>query len=347
MQVFIISSARDGHTAPVKWALESVGIPTVCYEGFGWEEARKARIVTFPEVAVSLGGRPVNAGDTVWIRRIQPPSRHPGLHPADRKFAAGESEAFQRGLLLMLEAVGARCVNPWEAARLIDDKPRQLALARQCGISVPATIFGNDSSAIKEFVNQGKHVVYKSFYPHAWQNRRTGGSAICTAFDIGNGIEDWAERLTYAPGIYQHRVDKLFDVRLHIMGRELIAFSIETPAGTVDWRPETVLGRVRVEPIEVPAAVRRQVLAFAAAARIEFGCCDFAVDRSALWWFLEVNEQGQFLGIQHLLPGAGLFQQFLSLLVASRFPPEAFPPLEDFQGPADPGTPAPRFETEE
>lgn len=334
--------------AAVRWALECAGIPTVCYEGFGWEQSRQAHVVTDPEFAVNLGEQTVRGQDTVWIRRIQQPSMHPGLHPADRKFVAGENQAFQRALFLVLQESGARCINPWSAGRLIDNKPRQLALARRCGLEVPATIFGNDRSAITKFVRQGGPVVFKSFYPHAWQIGKTRLSAIAAAFDITEGVADWVDLIDYSPGIYQRRVDKIFDVRLHILGRELLAFSIEAPANTVDWRPELLLGRIKVSPVRIPCIVRQSVLAFAAAAQIEFGVCDFAVDKLGTWWFLEINEQGQFLGIQHMLPGTTLFQQFLSLLAPTHPPPEAFPALADFPEPdAEFGVPAPRFETEE
>ena len=46
------------------------------------------------------------------------------------------------------------------------------------------------------------------------------------------------------------------------------------------------------------------------------GCFDMSVDQDGRWWFLEVNQSGQFLWIDGLDPSARLYQRMLAFLAA-------------------------------
>ncbi|HWZ44623.1 MAG TPA: hypothetical protein VNW97_14195 [Candidatus Saccharimonadales bacterium] len=103
------------------------------------------------------------------------------------------------------------------------------------------------------------------------------------------------EVLTYAPGIYQEMVAKQFDIRMVIMGHRVYSFALHNPLKALDWRQDAGLGNVSVEIIPTPPDIEKGILAFARKAQICFGSVDFAVDNNRQWWFLEINEQGQFL----------------------------------------------------
>jgi len=71
-----------------------------------------------------------------------------------------------------------------------------------------------------------------------------------------------------------------------------------------------------VELIATPAAVESGILRFAAAAGVSTGSLDLAVDRNGQWWFLEINEQGQFLWLDDFCPQAQLLEKFCAFLTA-------------------------------
>ncbi|MEI4861446.1 hypothetical protein Q8G41_28045, partial [Klebsiella pneumoniae] len=68
--------------------------------------------------------------------------------------------------------------------------------------------------------------------------------------------------------------------------------------------------------IETPAEIEKQLLAFAALSGISFGSFDFAIDEEGRWWYLEVNEGGQFLWLDEFNEDAHLQEKFLSFLTA-------------------------------
>ena len=120
--------------------------------------------------------------------------------------------------------------------------------------------------------------------------------------------------LTYAPAIFQDMVVKDYDVRMVLMGNNVYSYSLHNPKGALDWRQDAGQGLVQVEIIETPPDVERAVLAFAHKAGVTFGSLDFAIDKQGNWWFLEINEQGQFLWLDQFNPKVDTQQKFLAFM---------------------------------
>jgi hypothetical protein len=47
---------------------------------------------------------------------------------------------------------------------------------------------------------------------------------------------------------------------------------------------------------------------------LSFGCIDFAVSKENVWYFLEVNQMGQFLFVEQIFPEFRMLDMFLQLL---------------------------------
>jgi hypothetical protein len=73
---------------------------------------------------------------------------------------------------------------------------------------------------------------------------------------------------------------------------------------------------VKAEPIITPPEVEESVLAFAAKSGIACGSFDFAIDNQDRWWFLEVNEGGQFLWLDACNAGLHVQEKFLAFVTA-------------------------------
>lgn len=89
-------------------------------------------------------------------------------------------------------------------------------------------------------------------------------------------------------------IDKVFEVRLTVVGRRVFAAALrsDSAAGQVDWRRDYSALRYRV--IEPPDPVTKGVAAFMDEFGLNFGAFDFAVDTEGVWWFFECNSAGQF-----------------------------------------------------
>jgi glutathione synthase/RimK-type ligase-like ATP-grasp enzyme len=315
MKIVIVAYPSDNHTAPLKWALEQAGYTVACWGGVGWSEARQTTLAFNGEVQMKLGPHSVDAGDVVWIRRPNPPAPNPNVSAADKAFADGEYRWFSLSAMYLLEYLPVRCINPYSASRVINNKAVQLFLAAGNGLNAPATVMTNAPSAVRNICgNSDRPKVCKAFFPHIWKKEGSDALAVTETFEISSDALPEDEVLTYAPAIYQEKVVKAFDVRMVLLGSSVYSYSLRTPNQALDWRQEVGQGHVTLEEIATPVDVEKGVLEFSREARIEFGSFDFAVDAHGRWWFLEVNEEGQFLWLDASNPALRIQEKFLAFL---------------------------------
>ena len=137
------------------------------------------------------------------------------------------------------------------------------------------------------------------------------------------------EVLTYAPGIYQDMIVKDQDIRMVLMGSRIYSYELRTPKNALDWRQDAGQRQIEVKIIATPPEVEKSILAFCKETGICFGSFDFAIDMEGQWWFLEVNEQGQFLWLDQFNPDAKTQEKFCAFITA---PEGSTEPLENREG---------------
>jgi hypothetical protein len=317
MKIVIIAPPNDNHTAPIKWALERAGFPVSCWAGLGWREERQASIHLNGDVVLRLGQERLVAGDVVWVRRPEPPLPNPSAAPEDAKFAAGEYRSFFHAVMYLLEALPLHVVNKYSASRYINNKSVQLLVAKECGMRIPATVVTNSAAAVRShFARDDRRNICKGFVPHIWQKDPRNKIAVTETFELTREMLPDDEVFTFAPAIYQHMIEKRFDVRMVLLGNAVYSYALHNPKMALDWRQDAGQGLVEVEAIETPAHVEQAVLAFACRAGIAYGSFDFAVDAANEWWFLEVNEGGQFLWLDDFNAGLRVQEKFLAFLTS-------------------------------
>jgi glutathione synthase/RimK-type ligase-like ATP-grasp enzyme len=261
-----------------------------------------------------LGPYTIDPGDTVWIRRPNAPAPNPEVAAADKSFAEEEYRWFSLSTLYLLEHLPVRCINPYSASRAINNKAVQLYLSAKNGLNIPETVMTNMPAAVRESFRNSRGKVCKAFSPHIWKKEGSGALAVTETFEMSADALPEDEFFTYAPAIYQEMVVKAFDVRMVLLGTTVYSYSLHTPNRALDWRQEVAQGRVGLEEIATPADIETAVLAFSREAGIEFGSFDFAVDHDGAWWFLEVNEEGQFLWLDEFNPTLRVQEKFLAFL---------------------------------
>ncbi|HEX2329593.1 MAG TPA: hypothetical protein VHN74_12790 [Candidatus Angelobacter sp.] len=316
MKIIVLAHENDNHTAPLKWALERAGYQVACWPGTGWKPEMQSSVHFNGDARITLGPHSVDSGDVVWIRRPNSPLQHPNTNEADRKFAEGEYRWFNWNTLYLLEMLPVRCINPYSASRFINNKSVQLLLAKQCGMKVPETLMSNSPQSVRNFLElRGGRNICKTFFPHVWQ-RAAGTIAVTETFELNAHQLPRDEVLTYAPAIYQEMVEKEFDVRMVLLGSTVYSYSLHNPNRALDWRQDCGQGLVEVRTIETPPEIAKAVLEFARRSGICFGSLDFAIGADGRWWFLEINEEGQFLWLDEFNPEVNIQQKFLAFLTS-------------------------------
>lgn len=326
MKYLIYTQPHDAHAVVVKLALEKLG-----HEVQLWFVADQPRLLshsvslnlrrTFWESSDNALQHELSEFDAVWLRRIDKPNVPKDLtHPEDHTFVERENRLFFESMTMLL-ATNAWWINSPQAARRANSKLLQLHLAKKCGLQIPATLCSNSPIDIREFIKSYKQsgVIYKPLCPTIWtENNKV--KALYTAIINENDLPD-DETLKLTPGIYQPYIKKKYELRITCFGTHCVAVRLEGSAGmlhNIDWRatPEKNL----VCKLEVlPQPVEFKIQSLMRQLGLMFGCVDMIVTPTDEYYFLEINEQGQFLWIEEMNPEIQLLDRFIKFLVHRSF----------------------------
>jgi len=316
MQIIAMAHPKDDHVAPVQWALEQAGYRTACWSGVSWDKQDQASLLLEKRPEMLLGALKLENDDAVWLRQPDPPAHGSAAPGAAKKF--GDYPAFFDALAYMLESLPVRCINTYSASQLVRNKGVQLHLAGTSGLKIPATLMSNSPAAVREFFDQyPNNAICKAFASHVWQQQGSEDISVTETFCLTREqLPSDDEIFTYAPAIYQEIVAKEFDVRMVLMGEQIYSYALRTPENSLDWRFDAARKNLTVEIISTPPDVEAGLLLFAQKTGVCFGVLDFAVDRDGQWWFLEINEQGQFLWLDQFGLDSSLLQKFCAFLTS-------------------------------
>lgn len=244
-----------------------------------------------PMTVNRLDGTPVDmrSARVGWWRRVRPFTVDPAItDPAMVAFAESETGQAVYGMLDSLPC-------PWINDRAADDaahhKPLQWTVAQQVGLCLPQTLVTNDVQQARAFVNRlgvGK-VVFKSFIAmlESWRETR-----LVEASDL-----EHMEAVRFAPVIFQEYIPGV-DLRITVVGDQVFAAEIDARDTSYPVDMRMVVGEARVEPVELPPALNRALLALQERLGLAYGAIDMRRTAGGEYVFLEVNPAGQWMFVE-------------------------------------------------
>lgn len=316
----ILAPSSDPHACALAWAIRQQGV-----EPFWTPSLRAQRGVHY---SVRTGGEGTSFSDSllagdgisaVWNRRMQDPV--PDCADEDRNFATWEWKLFQRNVFSLESAYGdALWVNGLAASQRAELKLVQLDTCRRLGIPFPETLVTTDATEVAAFIRRWGRVVFKSFLVHQWEERISGRMHAVGVSLLDGDSELPAEAIAVCPGIYQRYIEKRHDVRVTVIGGHLFAVSLGKGAdgAYVDWRGQGKDPAFRAEAIFLPSSVKEKLRVLMRELGLVFGCIDLAVDRQGNFHFLEVNQAGQFLFVEDMVPEHPVLGSMTALLLSGR-----------------------------
>jgi ATP-grasp ribosomal peptide maturase len=227
---------------------------------------------------------------SIWYRHPSHFDLPEGMSRPERRHACAEARVGIGGVLCSLDVLWVNYPSR-EADAL---KPRQLDVARRCGLQVPDTLITNTRDAVGEFAAAidgplaGKNLTAASLVEsgrvQTAYTRRLGPAELA---DL-SGVETTAH-------LFQRFVDdKAFEVRATVIGDHVFAAAIHAGSdkARIDFR--TDYPNLTYKPIDPPARVRAGILAFMRCFGLVFGAFDFAVTTTGEWIMFECNPFGQY-----------------------------------------------------
>jgi hypothetical protein len=309
--ILLVSQSSDEHAAAVAARLTEMAVPYLllapmdlaseCYSinplqpGFG-----EAQPLQTHGAGAGLG----HTYSAIWWRR--PRALQDKLllaFPLSEEIAAAEAfhafrfacEALPRGLFPLGHPL------PMEQA---GNKLLQLRVAQQVGLTVPATLVGNDPVAHREFLQQHERVVVKPLFANVAYDKVNRGQAVQELWCRGLGAPTLLAHLTSDRPVQlmmQAAVAKVRDWRITVLPTQTFCCEIDSSslsADEPDFRPKTMNLPHRMIPVS--AEFDRQLREFLGALELPAGYFDFAVPADGRPVFLECNTNAQWLWIEHL-----------------------------------------------
>ncbi|MEU9891166.1 ATP-grasp ribosomal peptide maturase [Sphaerisporangium sp. NPDC051017] len=230
---------------------------------------------------------------SVYWRKPTPYRRSPYLDEQTGRWTADQSRFGLGGVLATLP--GALYLNhPWRI-RDAEHKPVQLATAAACGLTIPPTLITNNPESARTFAESGP-IVYKPL----WASEYIGpDDAPRNVWTQTVSPEEMNSSISGAAHLFQRRVDKIADVRVTVVGKEVFPVRIDGASG-LDWRQH--YPDLSYTPIETPPPMARAIRAYLDRFGLIFGAFDFAVAPDGEWIFLECNPNGQWAWFPDPIP---------------------------------------------
>ncbi|MGJ7903828.1 hypothetical protein [Lysobacter sp. 1R34A] len=320
--LILSSLAHDIHASAARWALRASGLDATWLSSLAEAELGAMSLHCDPDLGLRMSGPLDDAHvGTVWYRRPRNPESFPRAHAGDQPFLRGEWGRFLKNVYALTDQGTDRLwVNRPAAAAMAENKLVQLRAAHHCGLRFPPTLVSHDPAEIRRFVQRHGRVVYKPFLTHTWKDAESGRMFSTYARIVEPAMLEDDQSLLHCPGIYQVYVDKRHDLRVTAIGNRYFAARLyaQHDDGFVDWRvPQNTQG-LRAEVGELSSADQAKLAALMRELGLVFGCIDLAIDGNGDAHFLEVNQAGQFLFIEDLLPSLPLLRAMSAMLAEGR-----------------------------
>jgi glutathione synthase/RimK-type ligase-like ATP-grasp enzyme len=322
MNILIHTIPADAHAAAVQIALSEKNVKSQTWYLGDLPSSQKlsTRLPCDKKSSFSIideiGGQHINEEfDVVWHRRVgelQPVS--PCIQEVDRLFVQREVKRFTSAAITAI-GLDAFWVNGVAQSKYADDKILQLEIAKRVGLKIPETLASNSLHEVQAFfkeLNEQK-VIYKPFRAYSW--RYSDHQLVCYTRIISVDDLPNEQSMSACPGIFQAYIEKAFELRVTVMGNHVTAAALYAK-DKEDWRMSTETKELEAKEFKLPEKIENQCLELMKKLDLVFGCIDLIVTPEGDYVFLEVNEMGQFLWVEFMLPQYRLLDAFTDFLIS-------------------------------
>jgi glutathione synthase/RimK-type ligase-like ATP-grasp enzyme len=303
--ILILTEPDDPHANLVEAKLRRRGARILRFDYAEYPEQAKLSI-DFQggkkRVLLSRGNETFDLAEctTGWLRRPRKPQTSGKI--ANATLAHYTDNECMQVLLDTWNTLGITWLpGPIHAIRRADCKQLQLQLATELGMEIPPTLITNDPDAFLEFYRQHDgNVIDKLPSTTLAATVRTGNELMRFTQATSTRDVGYARRLRYSPVMFQAKVPKKFELRITVVGQNVLAAEIHsqsTKRTQLDWRHYDS-GHTPYRAHRLPDEVRRACLALVARLGLRFGAIDMIVTPDDRYVFLEINPSGQWMWIE-------------------------------------------------
>ncbi|HSA52521.1 MAG TPA: ATP-grasp ribosomal peptide maturase, partial [Yinghuangia sp.] len=149
------------------------------------------------------------------------------------------------------------------------------------------TLISNDLDDIHAFITEHDQVIHKAL---RWTPYRRADGVGLTTWTEPVTVDEVDETVSVVPHLFQARVDKVADLRVVIVGKQV--FPVRIDSGLLDWRADYEALTYQITTL--PDDMGRALIAYLDHFCLASGSFDLALDRDGGIHWLELNPNGQW-----------------------------------------------------
>ncbi|PSB20738.1 hypothetical protein C7B76_05930 [filamentous cyanobacterium CCP2] len=301
MIILILGDASDAHAAHLKQTLEQKPVKVFYWNTqlfptqlrLSWQPNHQTGCLLLPN------GQRLNFQDihSVFWRNFSgvfvPSPSNLVQHQIGVRDASSALRSF-------IQACPAHWVNSWKAYQFHQEKPLQLAKAKQIGVTIPDTLISNDPEQIKEFTYLHEKVIFKPV---------TGGAHTQLLTEKHLEPDRLKTVLKLAPVTIQEYIPGT-NLRSYAIGSSV--YTAEIRSSALDFREDQ---SAQLIPFELPDTIQKQCQSIAQAFFLEWTAIDWRLTPAGEYVFLEANPSPMFLHFEHQT-GLPITQSLMQLLLS-------------------------------
>lgn len=294
MTVLILARDLDSSTDRMVEALSERGVPVFRTDLAAFPQALTLDARLGPngwDGVLATDHREVRLSNirSVWYRHPSHFVLPEGMSGPELRHATAEARCGLAGVLSSLEVLW---VN-YPARESDALKPRQLHVARRCGLRVPDSLVTNKPESVRDFARSvdgalaGKTLAASLLVESGRLQMAYTRRIQPTELDDLAGVNTTLH-------LFQPFLTKSWEARVTVVGDRVFAAAIHagSDAAAVDWRAD--YDSLDYSVVEPPELVTAGMLAFMKNFGLSFGAFDFAVTPDEEWIMLECNPFGAF-----------------------------------------------------
>lgn len=229
--------------------------------------------------------------------------RRPELPKYDRReLTKGEVAFLQTEVYYTLEGIyrileKKQWFNSVFAIRNAENKIYQLLLAKQVGFKIPESLITNKYSVANPFLRSGKNIIKPI---HNVRIMDAAKPLVVFTTTVDRSFKK--NKIEYSVNYFQREIIKKYDVRATFVGKECFAVAIDSqtnPETVTDWRKGQHV--LKHTSIVLPQSLYEKCQELMKMLNLQFAAIDFVLDVENRYWFLEINPNGQWAWIEHLV----------------------------------------------
>lgn len=275
----ILGDTNDYHAQYMLDSCLSAGIQAYMFDSatfptrssISWDPACSSGILHIPGNSIDFA----DIGSVFWstLNMCHCPVKE---QQEQHQIALSDSSSLLR---TFLEETSFNWVNSWQVFQFHKVKPRQLSLASKCGLKIPSTYIGNNTSDMIEFVESRGQCIYKPVY---------GGALTAPLTPDLMENEHLNQVLKISPVTIQQYIPGT-NVRTFVIGEQV--FSAEIQSEYIDFRiEESALHKAIKTPGNIVETARQITAAFG----MQWTAIDWRRDLQGEYYFLEANPSPMF-----------------------------------------------------